>query len=385
MIHVTYECVTYYVNMSLYIGMIRVTYVRHHVWMSHVTYEGVMSRMCDVTYSYVKWFIHMWHDSFIRDMTHSDVTRLTHMWHDSFIRDMTDSYVWHDSSICDVIHSYVTWLIHMWHDPFICDMTHSYVTYVTWFIHTCDMTDFCVIFLIHIRNDATYTTWPIHMYDMAHTYVWYGSFICLAWLTHMWYSDMMRCIQHDPFICVTWLNSFLCVTWLIHMCDMAHSYVWHGSTHSYVWHDSFICVTWLIHMCDMTHWYVWHDSFICVTWLIHMCDMAHATNMCDITHSCSWHDWFICDMTHHMNDMTHSYVWHGSFTCETWLIYVCDTTHSTSIGMCMQATCTGGKMQYRMEKFIFQKMQDKTEEPRVQMHVYRHKTAQTSRRTFVYR
>jgi len=43
---------------------------------------------------------------------------------------------------------------------------------------------------------------------------------------------------------------------------------------------------------------VWHDSFTCVTWLIHMCDM------------------------------THSHVWHDSFTCVTWLIHMCDMTNS---------------------------------------------------------
>ena len=41
-----------------------------------------------------------------------------------------------------------------------------------------------------------------------------------------------------------------------------------------------------------------HVVFIRVTWLIHICDM------------------------------THSYVWHDSFICVTWLIHVCDVTHS---------------------------------------------------------
>jgi len=41
-----------------------------------------------------------------------------------------------------------------------------------------------------------------------------------------------------------------------------------------------------------------HDSLICVTWLIHMCDM------------------------------THSYVWHDSFICVTWFIHMCDMIHS---------------------------------------------------------
>ena len=63
-------------------------------------------------------------------------------------------------------------------------------------------------------------------------------------------------------------------------------------------------LTWLIH--------VWHDSFICVTWLIHVCDM---------THSYVWHDSFICvTWLIHICDVTHSYAWHDSFTC--------DMTHS---------------------------------------------------------
>jgi len=55
------------------------------------------------------------------------------------------------------------------------------------------------------------------------------------------------------------------------------------------------CRTYLIDMfdmIDMTH------SFICATWLIHMCDT------------------------------THSYVWHDSFICVTWLIHMCDMAHS---------------------------------------------------------
>ena len=72
-----------------------------------------------------------------------------------------------------------------------------------------------------------------------------------------------------------------------------------------------LCVSGLIHM-----WYdvfTWHVTFekvylidaydSCVTWIIHVCDL---------THSFVWHDLFICvTWLIHVYDMTHSYVWHG--------------------------------------------------------------------------
>jgi len=66
---------------------------------------------------------------------------------------------------------------------------------------------------------------------------------------------------------------------------------------------------------------VWHDSFICVTWLIHMCDM---------THSYVVHDSFICNdeiNLHHTCDMTHSYMWHDAFISETRPMSMWDRTH----------------------------------------------------------
>ena len=62
------------------------------------------------------------------------------------------------------------------------------------------------------------------------------------------------------------------------------------------------------------------SSFICVTWLIHMCDM---------THSHVWHGAFICvTWLIHMCDMMNSYVWHDAIIFVTWLIHMCDMTHS---------------------------------------------------------
>ena len=87
----------------------------------------------------------------------------------------------------------------------------------------------------------------------------------------------------------------------------------------------FFCDVWLICMWNvMSHmWhvtYVWHDSYICVTWLIHMCEM---------THSYVWHDWFIrVTWLTHVCDMTHLYGCHDWFIRVTWLIHKCGMTDS---------------------------------------------------------
>jgi len=191
-----------------------------------------------MAHSYVTWLIHT------RDITH------TSMQHDSFVCDMTDPYVWHVSFIC------VTWLMHL------CDES----------CHTC----ICVIRLDMHICDITYAISLMHRCDLTYSTVSHDLFMCVTWLIHV--SDMNHpSVQYASCICVT---SLICVTGLVRMCDMTHSYLWHGSficdmTHSYSWHDSFIRVTWLIHTCDMTHLYAWHDCFICVTWLIHMCDVTH--------------------------------------------------------------------------------------------------------------
>ena len=76
-------------------------------------------------------------------------------------------------------------------------------------------------------------------------------------------------VWRDSFI---WVHDSSICTTSLHICHMIHSYVWY---------DSLICVAWLIHVCDMVDGVaarggcncVWRDSFIWVTWLIHVCDM----------------------------------------------------------------------------------------------------------------
>jgi len=132
------------------------------------------------------------------------------------------------------------------------------------------------------------------------------------------------------------MNWFLCVTWLIPICGMPYSFcTWRdsrvcmcGMTHgSYVWWDSFLRVTWLNSMRDMA----WQDDLQCVTWLIHVRDM-HAWGALCARVTKSIHT---CDMTSSSlsgaNDSgpaKYSYVWHDSFICVTWLIRMCDMTHS---------------------------------------------------------
>ena len=64
----------------------------------------------------------------------------------------------------------------------------------------------------------------------------------------------------------------------------------------------------------------WHDSFICVTWVIHMCDM---------THSHAWQVSFMC-VTRLMYtcDRKYSHVWRFSFFCVTRRILICDMTYA---------------------------------------------------------
>ena len=98
----------------------------------------------------------------------------------------------------------------------------------------------------------------------AKSHVRLDSFIWVTWLIHT--CDMTQFYErHDSFVYVT--CRIICAKWLIHMCDM---------THSYVWHDSFICETWLIHTWDITHSEVCHASFIRVSWLIHRWVVTHS-------------------------------------------------------------------------------------------------------------
>jgi len=165
----------------------------------------------------------------------------------------------------------------------------------------------------------------------------YSYDICVTW-PHMVGVDPTKSARSETFtlrlisawhtVRDTWYVTQSCwymiVKWLLHaICDVTHLFTFPVfSARQWTWlirttrfYESHVCLTRLTHL----YRYVWHDSFTCVTWLIHMCDM---------THSYVWQDSLIC-MTWliHMCDTTHSYVWHDSFICLTRLTHMYDMTH----------------------------------------------------------
>jgi len=150
----------------------------------------------------------------------------------------------------------------------------------------------------------------MEMCDMTHSYVWHG---VLKYVT----SPASGCSDNVTGTRNLWTRlihiydmTYSCVIWLIHMRDMC------DMKHSYVWFDFFIRMTWPIHICDMAYLYAWRAVFMYVTSRIHMCDMAH---------SYAWHFVFVrVKYCIHIYNILFFCVWDDPFICVTWRIHTCD-------------------------------------------------------------
>jgi len=187
----------------------------------------------------------------------------------------------------------VTWLImchdSFWDTPHVCDVT-QYMTWLSW-RHFSGMWDDTLRDMTHYQTLPVYATWLIRRNEWS----WWNfgglhEIICVwvLWLNRIW---------DTPRLCIYVWRDYMYVTWL-YTCDMT-IYMWHDYIYvtwlimwysSYMWHASwcdmtrfeplFTYVSWFAWdhpcMCAMTPFCMWHESFTCVTWLIHMCDMTHS-------------------------------------------------------------------------------------------------------------
>jgi len=150
---------------------------------------------------------------------------------------------------------------------------------------------------------------------MTHCYVWHDSLPCVTWLIDICDTDTFELV-----LSLIWFELGL-ILQLRHILGGFPSYSgWVSCVCWFHWHVSFSCVTWLTATRgDMSG----VDSFIRVTWLIPMCDM---------THSYTWHDSLLRVVTcegrccSFLPLLFASFVWHDVFLRETWLMYA--LTHS---------------------------------------------------------
>jgi len=353
----------------------------------------VLERMCDMTHS------HVWHE--YRYVCHNSrfttggpsgifvaTWRKKEKKNDikACMCDMTRLHVWHDSLIC------VPWQVVLQQaDPVaypVNDLKEC-STRVTWRIHTCDVTRWCVChdLSFHIRRTqwriqcAEYATGSACCKTRSHTHtillevlyiysvhIW----ICMKNLQEYSMRVTSRFTTGGPSGILSALNPPLGPPYVKGQV-MAHT---SADLQEYI-----MRVTWRIRICDVTRWYVchdvffhnrrtqrhdqcassrsvvcvWRDVFTCVTWLADIrrtqwyiqCHRKKERQnkikayMCDMTYSHVWHDslirvpwlsvykrrtqWYI--QCHRKKERRQGvYVWHDTFTRVTLLADTCAMT-----------------------------------------------------------
>jgi len=116
---------------------------------------------------------------------------------------------------------------------------------------------------VSARYVYAWVTWLIHTCDVTHAYVWHTSFMCVTRLVH---THIARC----------------CAMWLVRMCD---------GTRSYVWRDSFVCVMWLIQLTSCTQSCTWVMSFLYISCVSHTLE---CNTSIDISHTIMYMSYESC-------------------------------------------------------------------------------------------
>jgi len=193
-----------------------------------------------------------------------------YMWLDSFMYGICDMS---RSCICDMTRSY------MWHDSFI---------YVTWFVHTCDMTRPFHFGMLHTYDDTT-KTWRANV----------SQTVTVAFPTPSLHSHWLIFTQSFPHT---------------HFHTMSLSYS--DVTRSYIWRDLFVCVTWLAHICDTTK-----------TWQANVSRTVALALTTPSLHSHSPPASYGMVSLHALSSIRSKTPFSGSPVCTTWLVHTHDTTH----------------------------------------------------------
>jgi len=143
MSHVTYEWIMSHMNESCHTWMSHVTYewvMPHinepcHAWMSHVTYEWVMSHMNESCHT---WMSHMTYEWVMPHMNESCHTWMSHVTYrrvmSHIVTDINKLQDWckqRDSAMCDMTHSHTSHVTYEWAMSHIHESYHMYTSHAT--------------------------------------------------------------------------------------------------------------------------------------------------------------------------------------------------------------------------------------------------------------